>query len=42
MKVNRYENVQPPGNLWYHDHSMRSTMSNVVLGLAGDYIIHKP
>lgn len=28
-KVNRYPNIQNPGNLWYHDHSMRLTLYNV-------------
>lgn len=40
VKVNRYDNVQAPGNLWYHDHAMHSTLANVALGMAGDYIIH--
>ena len=39
-KVNRYENVQPPGNLWYHDHAMDLTANNVFNGLAGNYIIY--
>ena len=38
--MNRYENFQHPGNLWYHDHSMHATKANVALGLAGDYIIY--
>ena len=41
-KVNRYENVQPPGNLWYHDHAMDMTAHNVFNGLAGNYIIYDP
>jgi hypothetical protein len=40
VKVNRYENFQPPGNLWYHDHAMRATNNNVKQGLSGDYIIY--
>lgn len=28
-KVNRYPNIQNPGNLWYHDHAMRLTLYNV-------------
>ena len=40
IKVNRYDNFQPPGNLWYHDHSMHATKVNVALGMAGNYIIH--
>lgn len=42
VKVNRYENFQTPGNLWYHDHAMHVTKANVVLGMAGEYIIHQP
>ena len=42
VKVNRYENVQPPGNLWYHDHAMHITQDNVGHGLLGDYIIFDP
>jgi spore coat protein A len=42
VKVNRYDNFQAPGNLWYHDHSMHATRANVALGMAGDYIIHDP
>ena len=40
-KINRYDNDQPPGNLWYHDHAMHSTYANVALGLAGGYIIYE-
>lgn len=35
VKVNRYDNIQTPGNLWYHDHAMHVTKANVVLGMAG-------
>ena len=41
-KVNRYENVQIPGNLWYHDHAMHITQDNVGHGLVGEYIIFDP
>jgi FtsP/CotA-like multicopper oxidase with cupredoxin domain len=41
-KVNRYENLQPPGDLWYHDHSMHITQDNVGHGLIGSYIIYDP
>jgi len=41
-KVNRYENRQLPGNLWYHDHAMHITQDNVGHGLLGDYIIYDP
>ena len=40
VKINRYENKQPPGNLWYHDHSMEMTKANVFHGLLGNYIIY--
>jgi hypothetical protein len=40
VKINRYDNAQPPGNLWYHDHAMHATYGNVALGLAGGYIIY--
>ena len=38
--MNRYENVQPPGNLWYHDHAMDITSDNVFHGLSGNYVIY--
>ena len=41
-KVNRYDNIQLPGNLWYHDHAMHLTQDNVGHGLVGDYIIYDP
>ena len=40
VKINRYNNTQPPGNLWYHDHSMSITRNNVANGLLGNYIIY--
>ena len=40
-KVNRYENTQPPGDLWYHDHAMHITQDNVGHGLLGNYIIYE-
>lgn len=39
IKVNRYPNIQNPGNLWYHDHAMRLTLYNVQYGLSGLYIL---
>lgn len=39
MKVNVYKNVQQPGTLWYHDHSMGVTGLNVMLGLHSFYVI---
>jgi FtsP/CotA-like multicopper oxidase with cupredoxin domain len=40
VKINRYHNTQPAGNLWYHDHAMHNTNYNVRAGLAGNYIIY--
>jgi len=34
-----YENDQPAGNLWYHDHALGITRLNVYAGLAGFYFI---
>ncbi|KAL5220135.1 hypothetical protein ABZP36_024848 [Zizania latifolia] len=38
----RYPNVQPPGNLWYHDHALGLTRANLLAGLLGAYLIEKP
>ena len=38
-KINRYPNLQNPGMLWYHDHSMHLTTFNVGNGLSGFYIL---
>ncbi|KAH7658527.1 Bilirubin oxidase protein [Dioscorea alata] len=37
-----YPNVQPPGNLWYHDHAMGLTRVNLLTGLIGAYILRDP
>ncbi|XP_072964181.1 multicopper oxidase LPR1 homolog 4-like [Typha angustifolia] len=37
-----YPNVQPPGNLWYHDHALGLTRENILAGLLGAYVIEKP
>lgn len=37
-----YKNSQPPGTLWYHDHTMGITRLNVYAGLAGMYILRDP
>ncbi|CAL4964960.1 unnamed protein product [Urochloa decumbens] len=37
-----YPNVQPPGNLWYHDHALGLTRANLLAGLLGAYVIEKP
>ncbi|KAJ4809812.1 Multicopper oxidase LPR1 [Rhynchospora pubera] len=38
----QYPNIQPPGNLWYHDHALGLTRVNLLAGLLGAYIIEKP
>ncbi|XP_038985592.1 LOW QUALITY PROTEIN: multicopper oxidase LPR1 homolog 4-like [Phoenix dactylifera] len=37
-----YPNVQPPGNLWYHDHALGLTRANLLAGLLGAYVIQNP
>ncbi|MCB8960513.1 MAG: multicopper oxidase domain-containing protein [Ardenticatenales bacterium] len=34
-----YDNRQPAGNLWYHDHALGITRLNVYAGLAGFYFV---
>ena len=34
-----YPNIQPAGTLWYHDHALGITRLNVMMGLAGLYMI---
>jgi len=34
-----YDNSQPAGTLWYHDHSLGITRLNVYAGMAGFYIL---
>jgi FtsP/CotA-like multicopper oxidase with cupredoxin domain len=34
-----YDNDQPAGNLWYHDHTLGITRLNVYAGMAGFYFI---
>ena len=38
-KTYTYDNDQPAGNLWYHDHALGITRLNVYAGLAGFYFI---
>lgn len=38
----QYPNTQLPTTLWYHDHALGITRLNVVMGLAGFYIIRDP
>jgi len=37
-----YNNMQEPTTLWYHDHALGITRLNVLMGLAGFYIIRDP
>ena len=37
--IYKYDNSQPAGTLWYHDHALGITRLNVYTGLAGFYII---
>jgi spore coat protein A len=34
-----YENSQPAGTMWYHDHALGITRLNVYTGMAGFYIV---
>jgi spore coat protein A len=34
-----YSNFQPPATLWYHDHALGITRLNVMMGLAGFYLV---
>ena len=34
-----YENLQEAGTLWYHDHALGITRTNVYMGLAGFYML---
>jgi FtsP/CotA-like multicopper oxidase with cupredoxin domain len=38
-KTYMYDNSQPAGNLWYHDHALGITRLNVYAGLAGFYFL---
>ncbi|MDH3411655.1 MAG: multicopper oxidase domain-containing protein [Gammaproteobacteria bacterium] len=38
-KKYRYDNSQPAGTLWYHDHALGITRLNVYAGMAGFYIV---
>ena len=39
QRIYRYDNDQPAGTLWYHDHCLGITRLNVYAGLAGFYIV---
>ncbi len=36
-----YPNAQPPTTLWYHDHALGVTRTNVLSGLAGFYLLRE-
>lgn len=36
-KKSNYDNSQPAGTLWHHDHALGLTRLNVYAGLAGCY-----
>ena len=38
-RLYRYPNTQVPATLWYHDHALGITRYNVMMGLAGLYIV---
>lgn len=38
-RLYRYPNTQLPATLWYHDHALGITRYNVMMGLAGFYLI---
>lgn len=38
-RLYRYPNTQLPATLWYHDHALGITRYNVMMGLAGLYLI---
>ncbi|OGF26218.1 MAG: hypothetical protein A2V63_07425, partial [Candidatus Eisenbacteria bacterium RBG_19FT_COMBO_70_11] len=40
--VYTYPNNQQAGTLWYHDHAMGITRLNVMMGLAGFYLLRDP
>ncbi|KAG8053586.1 hypothetical protein GUJ93_ZPchr0001g31698 [Zizania palustris] len=37
-----YPNLQSPGVLWYHDHTLGLTRANLLAGLLGAYVIRNP
>jgi len=38
----QYPNAQPSTTLWYHDHALGITRLNVLMGLAGFYLLRDP
>lgn len=41
-QVNLYPNTQEPGTLWFHDHAMGMTRTNVYSGLEAFYLLRDP
>jgi FtsP/CotA-like multicopper oxidase with cupredoxin domain len=37
-----YENLQEPGTLWFHDHALGATRTNVYSGMAAFYFLRGP
>lgn len=42
MAIYRYPNEQQPGTLWFHDHALGTTRTNVYSGLAAFYLLREP
>ncbi|MFM2076660.1 MAG: hypothetical protein RJA49_550 [Actinomycetota bacterium] len=42
LKDYKYRNVENSRSLWYHDHAVHHTWTNVYMGLAGQYFIIDP
>jgi spore coat protein A len=40
--IYRYPNSQEPGTLWFHDHALGATRTNVYSGMAAFYFIRSP
>ncbi|GAB4828788.1 Leucine permease transcriptional regulator [Ancistrocladus abbreviatus] len=41
-RMYHYHNMQHPGNMWYHDHTVGLTRENILAGLIGAYQLHQP
>jgi len=41
-QIFHYTNGQPAATLWYHDHAIGITRLNVIMGLAGFYLLRDP
>jgi FtsP/CotA-like multicopper oxidase with cupredoxin domain len=40
--IYRYPNAQEPGTLWFHDHALGATRTNVYSGMAAFYFLRDP